>query len=159
MRVTADLTFSVDLPNSAGRPSRCVGQVVADGTEISVVFDPMPSLIVPAARPLARPLAAQLEQLGMSVQLIGPSGPLVRLGAGVRASWWQRIATRGAPIQLVSVRALIRSLTGPRVFDVVLPSGSALQLAINAPRSGADRVRGLARQVRSRRNTRPFSIE
>lgn len=153
MRVAADLSFSIDLPNPANRPSRCNGRVEADGSVVSVVFDPMPSLVVPSARSLARPLAHQLDRVGLTVQIVGPDGPLVRVGAGVEAPRWQRIATRGAPIQLVSIRALLRSLTGPRIFKVALPSATALP-RFTASRSRLAGARSVARQVRQQISAR-----
>lgn len=164
MLVTADLTFRVDLPDSARRrgwgslpfvaapgPSahltRCTGRVQADGHDITVEFDPMPSLGGASTRPLVRPLANHLDRLGLTVQIVGPAGPLIKLGAGARAPWWQRPATHGSRIQLVSLRALVHSLRGPEVFGVALPPAAVLPTVTDGQWSRRRRVVVAVRQV------------
>lgn len=164
MLVTADLTFRVDLPGTAPRrgwrwlrsrasssrsthPTRCTGRVQAAGRDITVEFDPMPSLGGTSTRPLVRPLANHLDRLGLTVQIVGPEGPLVKLGSDARAPWWQRPATRGSRIQLVSLRALARSARGPKVFAVALPPAAVLPAVSDAQRSRRRRVAVAVRQV------------
>lgn len=143
MLVTADLTFQVDLPDAG----RCTGRVHADGQDVTVEFDQMPSLGGSAARPLVRPLANQLDRLGLTVRVVGPDGPLIRIGAGARAPWWQRVATHGSRIELVSLRALVRSRGGPRVFEVALPPAAVLPVVTGVQRSTRRRVVVLVRQL------------
>lgn len=158
LQVRADLTFTVDVPPHVGggrAPTRCTGRVQADGQEITVDLSPMPSLGGSSTRPLVRPFAQQLDDLGLTVQVAGPDGPLVRIGAGVQAPWWQQLVTRSARIHLVSVRALTRSFGGPRIFEVALPPAAVLPLVTDRQRTTRRRVavtvRQLARRVVRRR--------
>jgi hypothetical protein len=140
MRVRADLVFQVDVPGRSADPTRCTGRVQADGQEITVRFSTTPSLGGSSTRPLVRPLAAQLERLGLTVSLVGPDGPLLRLGAGVRAPRWQWVATRSSRIELLSVRTWSRSLRGPRLFEAALPTGAALPAVTHRQRTHRRRV-------------------
>ena len=153
MQVVADLTFSVEVSGTPSRPDRCDGRVRADGRQITVELDPMPSLAGSTARPLVRPLADRLGTLGLTVQVVGPAGPLIRLGAGARAPWWQLALTHGRRVELVSVRALARSLGGPKVFEVALPDLAALPVLTRRQRSTRHRVLTALRQL-GRRVTR-----
>ena len=152
MLVTADLAFSVDVPGRTAHPTRCTGRVHADGRQITVEVAPLPSLGGSSTRPLVRPLARQLERLGLSLQVVGPDGPLIRLGAGVRAPWWQLVATSSSRIELVSWRGLARSLGGPRIFQVALPPEAALP-AVGARRRGVRRRAAAALRQTGRRLT------
>ena len=164
VRVTADLTFLVDVPAPARRrswrslspralgarsthPTRCTGRVRADGHEITVELEPLPSLGGGSSRPLVRPLANHLDRNGLTVHIVGPHGPLIRLGASARAPWWQLPATHGSRIELVSLRALARSLRGPRIFEMALPPAAVLPTVTEAQRSTRRRVAVAARQV------------
>ena len=147
LRVTADLAFAVDVPGSSGSSTRCTGTVRADGQEVTVEFRPMPSLGGSSTRPLVRPLANQLDSLGLTLSVVGPDGPLVRLGAGVRTPWWQVIATHGSRIELVSLRALARSVGGPKVFAVALPPAAVLPAVKRVQREPRRRTIVAARQL------------
>ncbi len=158
LQIRADLTFTVDVPPHAGggaHPARCTGRVRADGQQVDVHLSPMPSLGGSATRPLVRPLAQRLSDLGLTVQVEGPDGPLVRLGAGVRAPWWQQLVTRSSRIHLVSIRALARSVGGPRIFEVALPPAAVLPAVFDDQRQPrrqlAVAVRQAARRVSRRR--------
>jgi hypothetical protein len=163
VQVLADLRFTVDVPPRVGggrpRSTRCSGQVHSEGTEVTVDLTPMPSLGGASTRPLVRPLAEQLDRLGLTVQIVGPHGPLVRLGAGVRAPWWQRLATHSARIQLLSVRALAASVGGPDVFAVALSPAAALPALGRDQRTRRRRsvlaARQLFRRVTGRRRSSP----
>ena len=147
MLVTADLTFQVDVPGRSAVSDRCVGQVQADGQIITVHFDPMPSLGGSSTRPLVRPLANQLHDLGLTVVVAGPDGPLIRIGAEARAPRWQQVLTRGLHVELVSPRAVVRSLRGPQVFKVALPPAAVLPAVTDGQRTRRRRVSVAARQV------------
>ena len=156
LRVRADLTFTVDVPGRSARPTRCTGRVEADGgPDVTVSFSPMPSLGGTSTRPLVRPLAERLDELGLTLHVQGPDGPLVRLGAGIDAPWWQWPATRSSRIELVSPRAIARSLRGPRVFEAALPPSAVLPAVTDRQRSRRRRaavaLRQLARRVVRRR--------
>ena len=114
---------------------------------MTVDLTPMPSLGGSSTRPLVRPLAQQLDDLGLTVQVAGPDGPLVRLGAGVRAPWWQRLVTRSSRIHLISVRALARSVGGPRIFEAALPPAAVLPAVTDDQRSTRRRVAVAGRQL------------
>jgi hypothetical protein len=145
--VTADLTFQVEVPRRTSEPTRCTGRVRADGHEINVDFDPMPSLGGSSTRPLVRPLANQLDRLGLTVVVAGPEGPLIRIGAEARAPRWQRLLTGGLRVELLSVRGLARSFGGPRVFAVALPPAAVLPAITDDQRTLRRRASILARQV------------
>ncbi|HEY5848885.1 MAG TPA: hypothetical protein VIT42_19050 [Microlunatus sp.] len=147
MLVTADLNFQVDVPGGSAGPTRCVGRVNADGQVVTVEFDPMPSLGGSFARPLVRPLANQLHRLGLTVVVVGPDGPLVRVGAQALAPKWQRLLTRGLHVELMSVRALARSVGGPKVFAAALPPAAVLPALTKRQRSPLSRVSVAVRQV------------
>jgi hypothetical protein len=147
VKVTADLAFRVDVPGRSAAPTPCTGRVQADGHEITVSFSSTPSLGGSSTRPLVRPLAHQLERLGLVVHVVGPDGPLLRLGAGVRAPRWQLLATRSSRIELLSARALVRSLRGPRVFEAALPPGAVLPAVRHRQRTRRRRVAVALRQV------------
>ena len=145
--VTADLTFRVEVPRRSGHPTRCTGRVTADGRDIAVEFDPMPSLGGASTRPLVRPFANQLHRLGLTVVVAGPGGPLVRIGAHAEAPRWQRLLTRGLHVELISVRGLARSLGGPRVFAVALPPAAVLPAVTRRQRSLPERATVAVRQA------------
>lgn len=147
MLVTADLTFQVDVPGRSAVDDRCVGRVQADGQVITVEFDPMPSLGGMSTRPLVRPLANQLHDLGLTVVVAGPDGPLIRVGAEARAPRWQQVLTRGLHVELVSLRAVARSLGGPKVFKVALPPAAVLPRVTDEQRSTRRRASLAVRQV------------
>ena len=164
VRVTADLTFLVDVPHPVRRrgrrslssrvlggrsshPTRCTGRVQADGHDITIALDPLPSLGGGSSRPLVRPLANHLDRHGLTVHVVGPHGPLIRLGAGARAPWWQLPATHGSRIELLSLRALARSLRGPRIFEMALPPAAVFPAVTEAQRSTRRRVAVGVRQV------------
>lgn len=157
LQLRADLAFTVDVPPHAGgsRPTRCTGRVRAEGQQVDVHLSPMPSLGGSATRPLVRPLAQQLDDLGLRVQVTGPDGPLIELGAGVRGPWWQRPVTHSARIRLVSLRALARSVGGPRIFAVALPPLAVVPAVTDEQRSDRRRtvvaVRQVLRRVTGRR--------
>lgn len=124
-----------------------MGRVQADGQVITVEFDPMPSLGGSSTRPLVRPLANRLHDLGLTVVVAGPDGPLIRIGAEAQAPRWQQIVTRGLHVELISPRAVVRSLRGPTVFKVALPPAAVLPAVTNEQRSTRRRVSVAVRQV------------
>lgn len=149
MKIVADLTFEVTLDGS-GRdphPTPTTGQVRADGSDVTVELSRTPSLAGSGTRPLVRPLAQALEDNGLTVHLTGPSGPLLHVGHGVRAPWWQVPATGSRFIRVESVPRVLRSLRdGPRLFEVALPP-LLVQPATALTRSRGQRLLLLARQV------------
>ena len=123
MKIVADLRFEVTT-DASGRdphPTPTTGRVRADGSDVTVEFSQTPSLAGKGTRPVVRPVAQQLDDQGLTVHLTGPSGPLLHVGHGVRAPWWQVPATGTRLIRVASVPLAVRSLRGPRLFQVALP--------------------------------------
>lgn len=148
MEIVADLTFSVTPDDSAlgWRSSPVTGRVRADGSEVTVEFSQTPSLAGSGTRPLVRPLAHGLDDHGLTVHLTGPDGPLLRVGYGVRAPWWQVPATRSRRIEVASLPLALRSLRGPRLFRVALPP-LLVQPGTALTRSRRQRLALVVRQV------------
>jgi hypothetical protein len=95
VQVEAALEFSVSMPGAR----EVTGRLHGSGTSLTVdVSDPF----VFAGRQDAeaiRGLAATLAHGGLTVTVVGPSGPLVTLGAP-RTSWLQRRLTRSRHIRI-----------------------------------------------------------
>ncbi len=93
--VSADLRLEVDVPGAPAVSAHLTGTGGALTLHVDEPF-------VFAGRrdaPAIRGLAAGLAQRGLIVTVVGPSGPLVTLGA-CRASWWQRRLTRSRHIKV-----------------------------------------------------------
>lgn len=95
LSVEADLQFSASMPGAR----EVTGRLTGSGTSLTVrVSDPF----VFAGRQDAeaiRGLAHGLAHTGLTVTVVGPSGPLVTLGAP-RTSWLQRRLTRSRHIRI-----------------------------------------------------------
>ena len=156
MKIVADLTFEVALDGSGRDPHPMIttGRVRADGSDVNVEFSRTPSLAGSGTRPLVRPVARTLDDNGLTVHLTGPSGPLLDIGHGVRAPWWQVPATGSRLIRVASVPRVVRSLRGPRLFQVALPP-FVVQPGMALTRNRRQRVviivRQLLRRVTNRR--------
>lgn len=156
LKIVADLTFEVESDDASrgAHPTRTTGRVQADGSDVTVELSSTPSLAGSGTRPLVRPLAQSLDDNGLTVHLVGPSGPLLHVGHGVRAPWWQVPATGSRFIRVVSVPRVVRSLRGPRLFQVALPP-IVVQPGMALTRSRSGRfvliVRQLLRRVTNRR--------
>ncbi len=93
--VTADLRLAVDIPGASPVSAHLTGA----GTALTLQVD---EPFVFAGRRDAgaiRGLAAGLARRGVTVTVVGPSGPLVTLGS-CRASWLQRRVTRSRNIRI-----------------------------------------------------------
>jgi hypothetical protein len=123
MKIVADLHFQVSSDDAAAdpHPTPTTGRVLADGSDVTVEFSQTPSLAGKGTRPVVRPLAQTLDDSGLTVHLVGPAGPLLHVGHGVRAPWWQVPATGSRFVKVASVPLAVRSLRGPRLFKVALP--------------------------------------
>ncbi|HEY0240384.1 MAG TPA: hypothetical protein VGC37_17255 [Friedmanniella sp.] len=155
MKIVADLTFSVSLAGAGAGPdpTPTTGRVRADGSDVVVELSRSPSLAGSGTRPLVRPLAQALDDNGLTVHLTGPSGPLLHVGHGVRAPWWQVPATGSRFIKVASVPLVVRSLRGPRLFQVALPP-FVVQPGMALTRSRRQRVVLIARQLLRRLTSR-----
>ncbi len=95
VQLTADLRLDVDVPGAAPVSAHLTGA----GTALTLHVD---EPFVFAGRKDAgaiRGLAAGLADRGLTVTVVGPSGPLVSLGS-CRASWLQRLVTRSRHIRV-----------------------------------------------------------
>ncbi|MGI3784541.1 MAG: hypothetical protein ACRYG2_27590 [Janthinobacterium lividum] len=148
MKIVADLTFEVTLDGSRRdpHPTSTTGRVRADGPDVTVELSSTPSLAGKGTRPLVRPLAQSLDDNGLTVHLTGPSGPLLHVGHGVRAPWWQVPATGSRFIRVASVPLAVRSLRGPRLFEVALPP-LVVQPGMALTRTRRERARVIAQQL------------
>ena len=148
MKIVADLTFEVvtDEKRRGLPPTPTSGRVQADGANVTVDFSRTPSLAGKGTRPLVRPLAQTLDEHGLTVHVVGPSGPLLHVGHGVRAPWWQVPATGSRFIRVASVPLAVRSLRGPRLFEVALPP-LVVQPGMALTRSRRERALVTARQL------------
>lgn len=147
MRIVADLTFEVLLDEVGPTPT--TGRVLADGSDVTVEFSRTPSLAGSGTRPLVRPLAQSLDDNGLTIHLTGPSGPLLHVGHGVRAPWWQVPATGSRFIRVASVPLALRALRGPRLFKVALPP-LVVQPGTALTRTRRQRAMVIARQLARR---------
>jgi hypothetical protein len=154
MKIVADLRFEVSTDDSgrSPHPTPTTGRVRADGPDVTVEFSRTPSLAGGGTRPLVRPLARSLDDNGLTVHLTGPEGPLLDVGHGVRAPWWQVPATGSRFVRVASVPLALRSLRGPRLFEVALPP-LVVQPGMALTRSRRERLLITARQL-VRRATR-----
>jgi len=148
MKIVADLRFEVTTDGSDRdpHPTPTTGRVRADGSDVVVAFSQTPSLAGKGTRPVVRPVAQSLDDQGLTVHLTGPSGPLLHVGHGVRAPWWQVPATGSRLIRVASVPLALRSLRGPRLFEVALPP-LVVQPGMALTRTRRERVRIAARQL------------
>jgi hypothetical protein len=91
LSVLADLRFTVDVPGT----SSVSGHLRGSGTALELHVDE--PFVFAGRRDAAsiRGIARGLALRGLSVTVVGPSGPLVTLGVR-RSSWWQRRVT-GSP--------------------------------------------------------------
>ena len=122
MKIVADLRFAVTTDDDRDpHPAPTTGQVRADGSDVTVELSQTPSLAGKGTRPVVRPLARSLDDHGLTVHLVGPSGPLLHVGHGVRAPWWQVPATGSRFVRVASIPLAVRSLRGPQLFKVALP--------------------------------------
>ncbi len=107
LRLAADLTFDIDVPADGDRPAGHVhGTVRAAGNQVRIHSDDLLSLAGQPSRTDVRRAADQLARLGLAVEVSGPDGVVVTMGA-VHAPLVQRVVTRSRHIRIGSwTRAL-----------------------------------------------------
>ena len=102
MHLEADLTFDIDVPADGPQPaSHLHGTVRASGNQIQIHSDDILSLAGQPSRAAVRHMADELARLGLAVEVSGPDGVIVTVGA-VRAPWLQRVVTRSSHMRLGS---------------------------------------------------------
>jgi len=147
MKIVADLRFTVTTDDDRDpHPTPTTGQVRADGSDVTVELSQTPSLAGKGTRPVVRPLARSLDDHGLTVHLVGPSGPLLHVGHGVRAPWWQMPATGSRFVRVASIPMAVRSLRGPRLFKVALPP-FVVQPGMALAKTRRERVLIIAQQL------------
>lgn len=100
--LAADLTFDIDVPAGDGHPAAHVHAVVtAEGNRVRVHSDDLLSLVGQPSRGAVRAMAAQLARLGVVVDVSGPDGLIVSLGA-VQSSPAHRLVTRSRHMRIGS---------------------------------------------------------
>ncbi len=107
MTVDADLSFSADVPGA--RPVQ--GHLTGSGTGLRLEVDE--PFVFAGRRDAAtiRGIADGLAHRGVAVTVVGPSGPLVTLGAP-RTSWLQRRVTQSRHIRIEGGAGLWSLLRG-----------------------------------------------
>ncbi|MRJ77467.1 FHA domain-containing protein [Aeromicrobium sp. SMF47] len=102
LQLEADLTFDIDVPAGEGHPAAHVhATVTAEGNHVRVHSDDILSLVGQPSRAAVRSMAAQLARLGLVVDVSGPDGLIVSLGA-VDPSPAHRLVTRSRHMRLGS---------------------------------------------------------
>jgi hypothetical protein len=141
MRVTADLSFTVDL----GR-GPISGRVEGDGTVLRVTTDDADTVweaasSVPEIGTAALPfLADQLRDAGLRVDVVGPKGTVATIGSGA-SSTVGRVVTGSRAIQPGDTRAVAALLVGR-----IKRSRRGLVLAVAAAIAGGAAVVVLRRR-------------
>jgi len=118
-RLDIDLAFSMAEPGAAASLD---GTIHASGTEVIITAN-HPELLASGRTltlRLLRRVAREVAELGLSVTIAGPAGPIASLGA-VKTNPWQRLITGSSHLRLGSVRAvapLLRSKPGAVPFPL-----------------------------------------
>lgn len=132
LHLEADLTFAIEVPPTGGRPATpVVGTVVASGNRVTIHSDDILSLAGQPSRAEVRRMADQLARLGLAVEVSGPDGTIVTLGA-VTSPLLHRLVTRSRHMQLGSLSRVLRAVvarrpSAPGAVDLVssgLPPGT-----------------------------------
>ena len=114
MRLEADLTFDIEVPAEEGRDAgRLHGTVTASGNHVTIHSDDIMSVAGQPSRDAVRGMADELARLGLAVEIAGPDGPIVTLGA-VKAPAVQRLVTRSRHMRLGSWSRVLRAVVARR---------------------------------------------
>lgn len=107
LHLDADLTFDIEVPSDDGGPAAQLhGTLTASGNRVTISSDDLMSIAGQPSRTAVRRVADELARLGLAVQVCGPDGVVVTLGA-VRPGRLQRLVTRSRHMELGSwTRAL-----------------------------------------------------
>lgn len=132
LHLAADLTIDIDVPAGDGSPAAHVHAVVeASGNWVHIHSDDLLSLVGQPSRAAVRQMAEQLARLGLVVDVSGPDGLIVSMGA-VHPSVLHRIVTLSPYMRLGSwrraaeaARARLRpSSRSTRLRSAGLPPGT-----------------------------------
>ncbi|MGB5951939.1 MAG: hypothetical protein WBG57_05395, partial [Ornithinimicrobium sp.] len=101
----ADLSFSVTTPASGGDPEQVTaGSITGHGRELEVHFDDLSTVSSGASLGDGKAIAAQLARQQIVVTVVGPDGPVVKVG-DVKANRLARLLTRSKHIRVENWRA------------------------------------------------------
>jgi hypothetical protein len=132
LHLAADLTFDIDVPADGVRPAAQLhGTVRASGNLVRIHSDDILAIAGQPSRAAVRALADELARLGLAVEVSGPDGVIVTLGA-VKAPRLQRLVTRSRHLRLggwgrVLSTVLARQRSGSRAVHLTssgLPPGT-----------------------------------
>ncbi|MCD9198033.1 FHA domain-containing protein [Aeromicrobium wangtongii] len=102
LHLAADLAIDIDVPASPGYPAAHVhATVTASGNHVRIHSDDLLSLVGQPSRGAVREIARQLAQLGLVVDISGPDGLIVSLGA-VESTVLNRLVTRSPHMRVGS---------------------------------------------------------
>ncbi|KQX75768.1 hypothetical protein ASD10_11635 [Aeromicrobium sp. Root472D3] len=114
LHLEADLTFDIEVPGEGGRPGGSLhGTVTASGNHVVITSDDIMSVAGQPSRDAVRGVAAELARLGLAVEVVGPDGSIVTLGA-VSAPALQRLVTRSRHMRLGSWSRVLRAVVARR---------------------------------------------
>jgi hypothetical protein len=102
LHLTADLTIDIDVPAGPGYPAAHVhATVTGSGNRVRVHSDDLLALVGQPSRTEVREIARQLAGLGLVVDVSGPDGLIVTLGA-VESTAVDRVVTRSRHMRIGS---------------------------------------------------------
>lgn len=102
LHLATDLTVDIDVPAADGNPAAHVHAVVTgSGNRVHIHSDDILSLVGQPSRAAVRQMAEQLARLGLVVEISGPDGLIVSLGA-VHPSMLHRLVTLSPYMRLGS---------------------------------------------------------
>jgi hypothetical protein len=127
LHLEADLTFDIDVPADGPQPAAHLhGTVRALGNQVRIHSDDILALAGQPSREAVRHMADELARLGLTVEVSGPDGVIVTVGA-LRAPTLHRLVTRSRHMRL-------GSWTG--ALAAVLARGRSASRSVNLTSSG-----------------------
>lgn len=117
IRVEADLRLTITPPAEDGAAAPLHARMTGSGTHLEVALDGLDELPLGlswrAAADVAADVAALAADAGLTITILGPSGPVVALGA-VRSGFLERTVTGSPHIAVRDRRAALRLLRAGR---------------------------------------------
>ncbi|MET0820612.1 MAG: FHA domain-containing protein [Aeromicrobium sp.] len=114
LHLDADLTFDIETPAKSGGTGRHVsGTIRAAGNHVTIHSDDLLAVVGQPSRAAVRGLADELARLGLVVEVSGPDGTVVTMGA-VRAPLVQRMVTRSRHLRLGTWARVLRAVVARR---------------------------------------------
>jgi hypothetical protein len=114
LHLEADLTFDIETSAGHDEPGRHVhGTVKAAGNQVTVHSDDLMAMAGQPSRDAVRGMADALARLGLVVEISGPGGTVVTMGA-VQAPRLQRLVTRSRHLRLGAWSHVLRAVVARR---------------------------------------------